>query len=30
MRIIFNKKKFAHTKEIFKEQTILNIYQLKI
>ena len=28
--IIFNKKKFAHTREIFKEQKILNIYQLNI
>ena len=29
MRIIFNKNKFAHTR-IFKEQKILNIYQLNI
>ena len=28
MRIIFNKNKFEHTKEIFKEQKILNIYEL--
>ena len=26
IRIIFNKNKFAHTREIFKEQKILNIY----
>ena len=30
IRIIFNKNKFAHTREIFKEQKILNIYQLNI
>ena len=28
--IIFDKNKFAHTREIFKEQKILNTYQLKI
>ena len=28
--IIFNKNKFEHTREIFKEQKILNIYQLNI
>ena len=28
--IIFNKTKFVHTREIFKEQKILNIYQLNI
>ena len=28
--IIFNKKEFAHLREIFKEQNILNIYQLNI
>ena len=28
--IIFNKTKFAHTREIFKELKILNIYQLSI
>ena len=30
IRIIFNKSKFAHTRKIFKEQKILNIYQLNI
>ena len=30
IRIIFNENKFAHTREIFKEQRILNIYQLNI
>ena len=30
IRIIFNKNKFAHTREIFKEQKNLNIYQLNI
>ena len=30
IRIIFNKNKFAHTREIFKEQKVLNIYQLNI
>ena len=30
IRIIFNKNKFAHIREIFKEQKILNIYQLNI
>ena len=30
IRITFNNNKFAHTGEIFKEQKILNIYQLKI
>ena len=30
IRFIFNKNKFAHTREIFKEQKILNIYQLNI
>ena len=30
IRIIFNKNKFAHTREIFKVQKILNIYQLNI
>ena len=30
IRIIFNKDKLAHTREIFKEQKILNIYQLNI
>ena len=30
IRIIFSKSKFAHTREIFKEQKILNIYQLNI
>ena len=30
MRIIFNKNKFVHTREIFKEQKILNIYQSNI
>ena len=28
--IIFNKNKFAHTRETFQEQKILNIYQLSI
>ena len=28
IRIIFNRNKFEHTREIFKEQKILNIYQL--
>ena len=30
IRIIFHKNKFAHTREIFKKQNILNIYQLNI
>ena len=30
IRIIFNITKFAHTREIFKEQKILNMYQLNI
>ena len=30
IRIIFNKNIFAYTREIFKEQKILNIYQLNI
>ena len=30
MRIIFNKNKFVHTKEIFKKHKILNTYQLNI
>ena len=30
IRIIFNNNKFAHTREIFKEQKILNIHQLNI
>ena len=30
IRIIFNKNKFAHIREIFKVQKILNIYQLNI
>ena len=30
IRVIFNKNKFAHAREIFKEQKILNIYQLNI
>ena len=30
MRIIFDKNKFAHTKGNFKEQKLLNIYQLNI
>ena len=30
IRIIFNKNKFEHTREIFKEQRILNIYQSNI
>ena len=30
VRINFNKNKFAHKREIFKEQKILNIYQLNI
>ena len=30
IRIIFNKNKFAHTTEIFKEHKFLNIYQLDI
>ena len=30
IRIIFNKNKFTHTREIFKEQKILNTYQLNI
>ena len=28
--IIFNKNKFRYTREIFKEQKVLNIYQLNI
>ena len=28
--IIFNKNKFAHTREVSKEQAILNTYHLKI
>ena len=30
IRIIFNKNKLAYTREIFKDQKILNIYQLNI
>ena len=30
IRIIYNKNKFSHTREIFKEQRILIIYQLNI
>ena len=30
IRIIFHKSKFAHTREYFKENNILNIYQLNI
>ena len=30
IRIIFNKNKFVHTRKIFKEQKISNIYQLNI
>ena len=30
IQVIFNKNKFAHTREILKEQKILNIYQLNI
>ena len=30
IRIIFNKNKFEHTREIFKERKILNTYQLNI
>ena len=30
IRIIFNKNKFVHTREIFKKQKILNVYQLNI
>ena len=30
IRIIFHKNKFAHTREHFKENNILNIYQLNI
>ena len=30
IRITFSKNKIAHTKKIFKEQKILNIYQLNI
>ena len=30
IRIIFNKNKFVHTRETFKEQKILNIYQSNI
>ena len=30
IRIIFDKNKFAHRREIFKEQKILNTYQLNI
>ena len=30
IRIIFNKNTFVHTKELFKEQKVLNIYQFNI
>ena len=30
LRIIFHENKFAHTRESFKENNILNIYQLSI
>ena len=28
LHIIFNKNKFAHTRKVFKEQNILNVYRL--
>ena len=30
IRIVFNKNKFAHTREIFKKHKFLNVYQLNI
>ena len=30
IRIIFHKKKYAHARELLKENNILNIYQLNI
>ena len=30
IRIIFLKNKFAHTRELFKENNILNIHKLKL
>ena len=30
IRVIFHENKFAHTRELFKENNILNIYQLNI